>query len=328
MSSIQSCEFTETGRRLGHDLFRYRKGPLASSPQRRLSASIREGFDEAAARGLRCEPPDRFVRKWLQLRLGAYRRGRAFDENITPRLLRAMDVAECPVLRIALTHGEQKPSDWSIDRLNNDGAYAANNLAVMSTQANLAKGARSFDEVRALAECGHPTDGLQPIEWLRLAALMLGPCFALRPRLAPVLPLIAPIPAYSVRLAMQQVQHVFTQMARTQAGKNALVKHFKCAAPDERALTRLRALAEAVHTGRKGLAHEGDVWLQAGVMNALQRWRDALDDDAWAVAGEVSRCLAGACRVAPARLQSWRLETRGYVSWAACVDLIGLIYVS
>ena len=78
--------------------------------------------------------------------------------------------------RIELTHGARRGSDWSVDRLNNDGAYAPNNLAVMSTLANQAKGSRCFEHVYALSQRGQPTDGPAPVEWLRLAALTLGPC--------------------------------------------------------------------------------------------------------------------------------------------------------
>jgi hypothetical protein len=309
-SHHHDVDVTETGRRLGHDLFRYR----TCWPSEPLSPSIREGLAQAAARGIRPEAPDRFVRKWLQLRLGAYQRGRAFDEAVTPGLIRSIDVPACPVLRLALTHGEQKDSDWSVDRLNNDGAYASTNLAVMSRRANAAKGSRSFDEVLALSERSVSTDGLLPIEWLRLAALMLGPCFAARPHAAPCLPLAAPIPLFSVRLAMQQVQHVFTTQAGTQAGKNRLVKHFRCASRDERSEARLRLLAEAVHQGLKGLAHAHDVWLDERVMAALQRWREALDDNAWALAGAISGRLANSRALAPSALASWRLATAGYVA--------------
>lgn len=310
MAPIPGVHDAEPGRRLGYDLFRYR-GPM---PGPKLPPDVREGFAQAAARGVRAEAPDRFVRKWLQLRLNAHRRGRAFDEQVTPALLQRMDVPACPVLRIALTHGEQADTDWSVDRLNNDGAYARNNLAVMSTRANRAKGTRTFEEVHGLAGRDAPTDGLQPVEWLRLAALMLGPCFAARPRQAPCLPLAAPIAPYSVRLAMQQVQHVFTTFAATQAGKNQLIRHFRQASPDEHAGMRLRALAEAVHVGLKGLAHANDVWLRDGVMPALLRWRETLDDGAWARAAEISRVLAGSRCVPAARLQGWRLDTRGYLS--------------
>lgn len=310
MMQVHSIQLTETGRRLGHDLFRYRNPVVAAQ----LPPSLREGFDCASATGVRPKAPDRFVKKWLQLRMSAWQRGRAFDESVTPELLRAMDVAVCPVMRTALTHGELIGSDWSVDRLNNDGAYAANNLAVISTFANRAKGALSFDEVLARSNRSAASDGLEPAEWLRLAALMLGPCFAARPAQAPPLPLVAPIPAYSVRLTMQQVQHVFTRKATTQAGKNQLIKHFRWASTSERSEARLRVLAETVHAGLKRVEHAHDVWLQDGVMPALLRWRETLEDDAWARAGQVSKSLAGSRVVSPTRLQDWALGSRGYVT--------------
>ena len=57
--------------------------------------------------------------------------------------LHRIDVPVCPVSLVTLTHGERADTDWSIDRLNNNGAYAIGNLAVMSRGANTAKGARS-----------------------------------------------------------------------------------------------------------------------------------------------------------------------------------------
>ena len=310
MIQVHSIQLTETGRRLGHDLFRYRNPVVA----RRLPPSVREGFESASAAGVRPRVPDRYVKKWLQLRMSAWHRGRAFDESVTPALLKAMDVAICPVMRIPLTHGRRTGSDWSVDRLNNDGAYAANNLAVISTFANQAKGALSFDEVRARSQMSAASDGLEPIEWLRLAALMLGPCFAAKPKEAPALPLAAPIAPYSLRLTLQQTQHVFTVNAATQSGKNMLIKQFRRASASERSEARLRVLAEAIHAGLKREQHAHDVWLQAGVMPALLRWRETLDDEAWARAGETSRCLAGSRIVPSTRLQGWALPARGYAS--------------
>ena len=258
--------------------------------------------------------PDRFVRKWLQLRLNAQRRGRIVTPDVTPDLLRRIDVAVCPVSRIPLTHGELAASDWSVDRLNNDGAYAANNLAVMSTGVNRAKGDRSFEEVRALAEADGASGGLLPVEWSRLAALMLGPCFATRPSAAPLMALNAPIAPHSARPAAQQIQHVFTTMAARAAGKNLLVRRFKAVCRDERSQTALGRLADSVHLGLKAVEFPCDVWLQPSVMPLFVAWRHALDEQAWAMAGEVACVLAGARRVPPQRLDSWRLETRGYAS--------------
>lgn len=310
MQALDSIDRTEVGRRLGHDLARYGRAPCPQG----WPASVKEGHAQALARRAPRLAADRFVRKWLQLRMGAYARGRVMDPAVTPDLLRAIDVECCPVTRVHLTHGERAPTDWSVDRLNNDGAYAPNNLAVMSTAANAAKGARSYGQVFALSERDAASGGLEPVQWLRMAALMLGPCFAQCPQRAPALPLCAPIPRYSARLALQQIQHVFTASASTQSGKNALVKSFKPACIDERSRMRLDFLAEAVHAGLKGLEHRHDVWLLPGVMPALLAWRSTLDEPGLALAGEISRRLAGARVVPKSRLRTWHLETRGHMA--------------
>lgn len=115
---------------------------------------------------------------------------------MTPQLVHAIDVAECPATRITPTHGRLADTDWSFDRLNNEAGYAANNLAVMSTRANMAKGRRTFDEVLQQARAETPTDGLQLVEWMQLASLMLGPCCATEPAKAPLLPHIAPMTSH------------------------------------------------------------------------------------------------------------------------------------
>lgn len=308
MDLSNHLDHREVGRSLGHDLYRFR----SSFEVRDVPPSIVEGFTHARIQHVAQRAPDRYVRKWLQLRLNAYRRNRVVDERVTPEFLRRIDIAVCPVMRIALTHGERKPSDWSIDRLNNDGAYAPNNLAVISTQANKAKGNRSFEEVYALSRCERATDELTPAEWLRLAALMLGPCFATAPRLAPMIPLVAPIPDYSVRTAAQLIQHVFTVLATSQSGKNALIKHFKPVCRDEYACNRLHRFADAMHEGLKGVEPRWDVWEKPKTMEAFLTWRALLNAQSWALAGEIARRLADAHPVEQSRLESWRLSSGGY----------------
>ncbi|MGC3987680.1 MAG: hypothetical protein QM777_24795 [Pseudorhodoferax sp.] len=311
MTASTDHDLAEAGRRLGHDIHTGTRWPrLAGWP-----AAVREGFDAAAHARLPRAAPDRFARKWLQLRLGALRRGRVVDEEVTPALLRALDVTHCPVTREPLTHGAHRDTDWSIDRLNNDAAYAAGNLAVMSVRANRAKGARSFEEVLVLAGLPQATAGLAPREWLRLATLMLGPAFATRHGAAPALPLCAPLPCRSTRLALQQIQRLLTLQTQRPDGKNRLVRDFRPACRTERAMLRLRTLADAVHEGLKRLPADAecwDVWLQPGLMPALQAWRDTLDAPGWACAARIAGQLAGARRETAQRLQAWRLPSRGY----------------
>lgn len=308
MHRTLNVERSEAGRNLGHDLYRFRSS-IELAP---LPAPVREGFAHAAARRLTRTAPDRYARKWLQLRCNAYARGRAFDDRVTPQLLQALDVAECPVTRITLAHGSRTDADWSIDRLNNEAGYAANNLAVMSTRANRAKGRHGIAQVLEFAGSTEPVEGLTPLEWQRMAALMLGPCFATAPQRAPWLPHVVPVTSHRLLLASQQVQHVFCTMAATQSGKNQLVKAFRRACPQDDQLLKLRVLADSVHANRKGLAHACDVWLCTDTMQALSRWRVALDDRSWAMAAEIARQLAGGRQVAAQRLQGWQLESGGY----------------
>lgn len=311
MTAPTDHDLAEAGRRLGHDMHATTRWLRHDG----WPAPVREGFDAAAhARSAR-GTPDRFVRKWLQLRLGAWRRGRIVDDEVTPDLLRALDVTHCPITRVALTHSTRTDSDWSVDRLNNDAAYAPSNLAVMSVQANRAKGAHSFDEVLALARCEHATEGLQPVHWLRLAALMLGPAYATRHLLAPSLPLCAPLPCRSTRLALQQIQRLLTLQAQRPADKNRLVRDLRPACRTQHAMLRLRTLADTVHEGLKRLpsgAECWDVWLQPGLMPALQAWREALAPPDWARAAAIAGQLAGARRETAQRLLAWRLPSRGF----------------
>ena len=304
---MQDPELREIGRRIGYDLFRARR--LAD--EARLPPAIGEGIADARSRGIAQVSCDRFAGKCLQLRLNAYRRGRVVDERVTPGFLREIDVATCPVTRETLTHRAMLGTDWSVDRLNNDGAYAPSNLAVMSTVANRAKGSRGFDEVHALACGDRPVDGLTPGQWMRLAALMLGPCFAEDSHRAPVIPLVAPIPARTVRPAVQLVQYAFTCFAASPGDRNRLVRRFRPVSRSAAPTFRLERFADALHVALRHTTPCWDAWLVPGVMDAFVAWRTALDARGWMLAGEIARDLAGGHRV-ERDLRAWHLDTRGY----------------
>lgn len=308
----------EAGRQLGHDFYRFSRLPLQAD----WPAPVREGHREAAAAHLPRQAGDRFQRKWLQLRLGAWCRGRVVAPDVTPDLLRELDVESCPVTRAPLTHGLQADTDWSVDRLNNDAAYVASNLAVMSVRANRAKGSLGFEQVWAAARGdAWPGDELTPAQWLRLAVLMQGPAFATCQQLAPTLPLVAPLPSRSMRLALQQIQRLFTLEARRPASCHRQVRALSQAAPGERARMRLQRLGDLIHQGLKQLGPQEqawDVWLQPDVTDALQQWRASLDDAAWARTARLAGQLAGGQRVGGATLAPWHLASRGYQPALAC----------
>lgn len=319
MTIDDDFDAVEAGRRLGHDLHRL----SAIAPQADWPQAVREGFTAATARqGARPRHDDRFVRKWLQLRLGALARGRAVAPDVTVELLRRLDISHCPVTREPLTHATRLGSDASVDRLNNDGAYAASNLAMLSARVNRAKGTRGFAEVWALSQRADAAHGLAPGEWLRLAVLMLGPAHADRPLDVPALPLCAPLPPTSVRTALQQLQRLLTLNAGQAASRNRLLRGLLPACGSAVAEARLRLLADAVHMGLKRLAPDEpcwDVWLQPGLMAALAAWRDALGDGAWARVAWTAGQIAGGHPVNRRELDPWRLATRGYLPRAGAV---------
>ena len=144
---------------------------------------VRQGWEAGRASfGNRTLKPTRHVRKWLQLRLQAWKRGRAFEGvQVTPNYLAQIDTERCPITRQTLTHATGADTDGSVDRVYNDAAYAAGNLAVISLRANQAKADMRWDEARTLAVLAEArttgagagtADGLSSAEWARLAILM------------------------------------------------------------------------------------------------------------------------------------------------------------
>jgi hypothetical protein len=155
------------------------RGLVPPPEQLREGNPVRQGWQAGmAAFGRRTLAHTRHVRKWLQLRLNAWLRGRVFETTqVTPHYLGQIDVALCPITRQPLTHGTGGDDDASIDRVRNDAAYAAGNLVVMSTRANRAKGAFTWDEALVLVQqaegaASGSVDGLGAGEWSRLAVLM------------------------------------------------------------------------------------------------------------------------------------------------------------
>lgn len=118
------------------------------------------------------QPVDRFVKKWLQIRVGAWNRNRVFDLEVTPTELAIIDNKFCPVSGVELTHATGLDTDWSVDRLDNDGAYAWGNLVVLSSRVNKIKDDRSWQEVRSLAEASEAKHGLTALEWQKLWRLV------------------------------------------------------------------------------------------------------------------------------------------------------------
>ena len=153
-------------------------GVLPPAPYMQEPSALRDGvFAGQAAFGQRTLLPTRHVRKWLQLRLQAWLRGRSFETmQVTPHYLQQIDVSHCPITRQPLSSATLQASDASVDRVRNDAGYAAGNLAVMSTRANTAKAAYGFRDALGFVrqiEAGRlgDIDGLNAAQWSRIAVL-------------------------------------------------------------------------------------------------------------------------------------------------------------
>lgn len=146
--------FEAEGYRIGWEHARYQATP----PADHLHAGhpVRLGWEAGrTAFGGRTLALTRAARMWLDLRLQAWLRGRAFDDvMVTPRLVAQIDVPHCPVTGVALTTthpGQPQPTDAVVMPLYEGAACAAGNLAVVSRQVALARAALSRQEMLATA---------------------------------------------------------------------------------------------------------------------------------------------------------------------------------
>ena len=325
--------FEATGFEIGWDHAHHRLVPPAEHLH--PGHPVRQGWQAGQAvfgtRTLRATPQ---VRKWLQLRLNAWLRGRAFEGvQVTPHFLKQIDAAECPITREPLTHATGLPSDASVDRVNNDAGYAAGNLAVMSVRANAAKSDYAWDDALGFVQqiergALGQIDGLGAAEWSRLAVLM-SYTTPLAHEQAACLPLLV-LPPNRLRLlnAVQALQALLTlQFTRPQVGRRIAELAAAMPGADARAAYQVfmhTLLARRVAAGpqiegaalRRALE---DAWTHPLVVRRWQRLalRLTAADCERLVERACRRSLAGRdCRWLPlaAATDGWALETRGHVA--------------
>ena len=336
------------GFELGWDYAHYRVRPPA--PYGTEPSALRDGLLAGqAAFGARTLRATRHVRKWLQLRLHAWLRGRSVELiQVTPNYLQQIDVSHCPITRVALSSATLEMSDASIDRVRNDAGYAAGNLAVMSTRANHAKGSCGFREALGFAQCngeqgltgaaghelhgltpvtGHELHGLTPVEWSRVAVL----CSFVEPLAhleACALPLLV-LPPNRLRLFNPvQALQAFVSRQLLEPGWSQRVSRFEDLLPGK-ALRRdfksffMALLPRVLEAGRGSEARPArwaieDAWRCALVCQRWERFARQLG----AAQCEALLQRAAARRLATCRIQpltgasatdGWNLATRGYV---------------
>lgn len=286
---------------------------------------VRDGWEAGqAVFGLRTLRATPYVKKWLQLRLGAWMRGKAFElVQVTPNFLERIDVDVCPITGQALTRGTGADTDASVDRVNNQAGYAAGNLAVMSVRANRAKSAYDWRDAATFVrqiEAGQlgEIDGLNAREWARLAALM-SYCTPLSHAEAANLPLLVlPPPRLRVLNPVQAVQAGLTLcFARTDRAPklDALVRIFPAGVQFEARSFMTTLLARRIAAGPVATPAQLRAALEAAWCEPLivRRWQRVALRMPPACCETVAAALpAAAAGLAPMRYLSLEQATEGW----------------
>jgi hypothetical protein len=176
------CALERTGFDLGRDHARW--GLVPPAEHLHPGHPVREGWAAGratfAGRSREATVP---VRRWLALRLAAWRRGQAVDLlQVTPALLRRLHTDTCPVTGQRLSQDAGADSDALVVALRPEAAIGPGHLVLMSRRAAQAWRQRTAHEALAIArgldeaEPGgaeeRRVDGLDADGWWRLATLL------------------------------------------------------------------------------------------------------------------------------------------------------------
>lgn len=305
---MQAVNVAETGFDIGWDFARFGRILDPAISEHSVLAGYRAGREHFRVPQ---HLPDRFVSKWLQLRLNAFRRRRILDREVTPDYLKRIDCAVCPITLTAMTHSALAESDWSVDRINNDGAYAPGNLMVMCAKANRAKGARGYREVIHLASGSAEgvVLGLSKREWARLACVMIGA--ATTTEAGPtLLPLLTRIPEDSRAPLYFVFQQMLLVSARLASERNRVMKALCRLHPSSERSLVLRCAVERLAVTLRDVAYPYDALSDEGVQRPMRNWFVTMP--AAGIPGLLQLCsLYGAERCETAPPVAWALETSG-----------------
>ena len=324
------------GFELGWDYAHYRVCPPEAYAQ--APSPLRDGLLAGQATfGLRTLNATRHVRKWLQLRLHAWLRGRSVElVQVTPNHLAQLEVSHCPITRVALSVATLDSSDASIDRVRNDAGYAAGNLAVMSTKANHAKAGHGFRAaIRFVKQVEDGAlggiDGLTAAQWARVAVL----CSFVEPLPhdeACALPMLL-LPPNRLRLFNPaQALQAFVSRQLLVPGWSQRVSRIEALVPGKPAQRAFRdffhaLLPRVLEAGRNIAPHEARWAVEDAWRNPLvqRRWtafaRLLSAEQCEAVVHRATAKKLGTSVVNPLSdaqaIEGWNLATRGYVPHAA-----------
>lgn len=290
---------------LGWDYARF----LGWHPEDEKNKHFLGGFSTAKNRTSSLPHLDRHTRKWLQLRYGAWKRNRVFDLNVTPGFIREIDRPMCPILGTPLTHSTGELTDWSVDRLNNAGGYAVGNLAVMSTQANAAKGNLSLEDILELSRRATTCASLTPLEWKRMVSLLTGPYSVIQEKEL-LLPLcIVPPPFVPLNL-FQELQLILVR--ESHRAKSPLIAKLQQLCKSRGTLRQFRKVGERLREAQNFGQPFMEVWLHPATFDALlSLYEKLLPAEMERMRVVIERAL-GSEQVSDDMRQRWALDSRGF----------------
>jgi hypothetical protein len=249
------------------------------------------------------------------MRQGALRRGRVVQPEVTPDFIKFIDHPVCPVTLVPMTHGLREGTDWSIDRVNNDGAYAEGNLVVMSTLANKAKANKDFLTVAELAiesDDQQVVDGLSGRQWARLTSIMVGACASPTDELAMSYPLMTRILAGSVATDFQVLQSLVYRVTHKASIRSQFVKRFNRLQPDKSKSKLLEVAADRLSSLVKSVDYMFDASLDSTFASLLLKWHLAIPDSKRQDYVRLLSRIDNAEELATEMLSKWSLPTKGY----------------
>lgn len=141
----KTAQTDDIARAIGFDMYRYN----ISLNEMQSVEAVQHGYREAQERNtVKVARSSMFTRKLMQIRIRAFSKG--IDVTISEADLQsAYEECKriCPVTLKPMTSAEAVDTDWSVDRLDNDLGYAPDNIVVMSSMANMAKGDLSLHDL-------------------------------------------------------------------------------------------------------------------------------------------------------------------------------------
>ena len=151
---------------LGYDIARYGQALPCENVQ-----PLVEGYKAGKLKYKHSfQPPNRYVKKWIQLRKSALKRHIYFDtDQVDSDYIEYISVSRCPISNIVMTRGLTTDTDLSIDRLCNEYGYVPGNIIAMSVRVNAAKADLTISEISKIADRKESLAGLTPGQWRLIA---------------------------------------------------------------------------------------------------------------------------------------------------------------